>query len=73
MKTLSQMMILILPLDGQYNGQRLTVTLNRPVDELIVVAAAQVALAAKIEVVETFQAKVVNMAEPDHHPRARTA
>ena len=72
-------MILIVPLDGcdipslRYNRQMLTVKLDRPVNELIVVAAAQVALTAKIEVVEAVQAKVVKMAEPDHPPRARTA
>ena len=42
-------------------------------DDPIVVAAAQVALAAKIEIVKTVQAKVEKMAEPDHPPRARTA
>ena len=55
------------------NRQRLTVKLDALVDGPIVVAAAQVALAAKTEVVETVQAKVAKMAEPDLPPRARTA
>ena len=72
-------MILIVPLDGcdisslRYSRQRLTVKPDRPVDEPIVVAAAQVALAAKIEVVEKVQAKAAKMAEPDCPPQARTA
>ena len=47
--------------------------LDLPVDEPIVVAAAQVALAAKIEVVETVQVRVAKKVEPDLPPRARTA
>ena len=72
-------MILIVPLDGydisslRSNRQRLTVKLDLPVDEPIVVAAAQVALAAKNEVVETVQARVAKVVEPDLPPLARTA
>ena len=47
--------------------------LDHPVDEPIVVAAAQVALAAKIEAVNTVRATLVRMAETDHPPQARTA
>ena len=55
-------MILRVPLDGydisspRSNRQRLTVERDLLVDKPIVVAAAQVALAAKTEVVETVLA-----------------
>ena len=70
-------MISIVLLDGcdisslRCNRQRLTVKLDRPVDEHIVVAAAWVALAAKIAVVKTVQAMMAKIARPNHPPRAR--
>ena len=63
METRGRLMILIVLLDGcdisslRYKRQRLTVKLDRPVDEPIVVAAARVAPSAKNEVVETVQVK----------------
>ena len=69
-------MILIMPLDGydisslRSNRKRITVKPDLLVDEPIVMAAAQVALEAKTEVVETVQAKEKKMAEPDLPPRA---
>ena len=57
----------------QYSHPNLTVKLDHSVDEQIVVVTARVALAAKIEVVETIQAKMAKIARPDHPPRARAA
>ena len=77
MKTLSQMKILRVPLDGydislpRSNRQRLTVKIDRLVDEPIVVAAARVPPEAKNEVVETVQVRVAKVVEPDLPPLAR--
>ena len=66
-----------MPLDGydtsllQSSHQSHTAKLDRLADEPIAVATVQIA--AKTEVVETVQAKVAKVVEPDLSPLARTA
>ena len=57
----------------QYNHPKLMLKFDHPVDDQIVVVTALVALAGKIEVLETVQAKMAKSAEHDHPPWARTA
>ena len=68
-----------MPLDGygtsllQFSHPSHTAKLVRLEDELIAVATVQVDPAAKTEVVETVQARVAKVVEPDLPPLARTA
>ena len=68
-----------MPLNGydtsllQSNHQSHTAKLARLADEPIAVAAVQVDPAAKTEVVETVQARLAKVVEPDLPPLARTA
>ena len=59
-----------LPQSSQPNP---TVKLDHPVDAQIILAAVLVALAAKIEVAETVQARIAKIARPDHPARAKAA